>query len=113
MTENGQPEASPAVAVVLVTAPPSEAEALADRVVTERLAACVQLVGPIQSRYWWDGAVQSSAETLLILKTAPDRVAALQDRVVELHSYEVPEFVVFETDQGLAAYLSWVTDSTR
>jgi periplasmic divalent cation tolerance protein len=99
------------VSLVLCTVPAEEAEGLVQRILSARLAACVNLVGPVRSRYWWEGRVESAEEILLLMKVPADRVDALRERVVAWHSYDVPEFLEFTASSGLAAYLAWVTDS--
>lgn len=95
--------------LVLVTAPPgAPAAELARALVTERLAACVNVLGGVTSVYRWEGAVQSDAEALLLIKTRADRLAALEARVGELHPYDVPEFVVLEPAHVEARYRAWL-----
>ena len=96
------------VSVVLCTAPVDEAASLADRLLEARLVACANLVGPVESRYWWEGKIQSGRETLLVLKTETALVPRLTERIEEWHSYSVPEVLAFEAGSGLEAYLSWV-----
>jgi periplasmic divalent cation tolerance protein len=92
---------------------PATAERIAGTLVAERLAACVNVLPGLRSVYRWKGAVERADEVLLLIKTRPDRYPALQDRVQELHPYELPELVAVETDSGLPAYLRWVVDETR
>lgn len=99
--------------MVLVTAPSQEvAGELARQVVEERLAACVNVIGGVRSVFRWEGAIDEAEEVLLLLKTRADRVDALRDRVVSLHPYEVPEFVVLPIAQGLEPYLGWIRAET-
>ena len=65
------------------------------------------------SFYRWKGLVERDAERQLVIKTTRDRLPALEARLRELHSYELPEFLVLPIDQGGQAYLNWVTDQTR
>ena len=104
-------EQEPRVVLVLCTVPEQEAAALADRLLEERLVACVNFVGPVRSRYRWEGALEESRETLLLMKTTSVLRASLRSRIVELHSYAVPEVLEFEADSGLPAYLGWVADA--
>ncbi len=97
--------------VVLSTAPEPEARALADRLLADGLVACVNLVGPVTSRYVWQGRIEESRETLLVLKTSVAQVDALRARLVDLHSYEVPECLAFEVGAGHQAYLDWVVSA--
>lgn len=101
------------VVVVLSTVPPDRAEDLAEALVRSGLAACVNQIGPVRSRYVWQGAVESAEETLLLIKTTAARAPDLRARLVELHPYEVPEVIQLAVAGGLPAYLQWVVDSVR
>lgn len=97
------------VVVVLVTVPsPGAADRIARPLVEERLAACVNVVGPIRSIYRWKDAVQEDAEHLLVVKTRRALLDRLGARVAELHEYDVPEVVALPVVGGSAAYLAWV-----
>lgn len=87
-----------------------EGERLAEALVGERLAACVHVVGPIRSIYRWQGEVHRDEEHLLFIKTTRERCAALERRVRELHSYDVPEVIVLPIEGGSAAYLAWLRE---
>jgi periplasmic divalent cation tolerance protein len=86
---------------------------IASTLVTERLAACVNVLGEMDSIYRWKDGVESDRERQLIIKTTADRVAALKVRLHEIHSYELPEFLVLPVADGSEPYLSWVRQSTR
>ena len=97
------------IVIVLTTAPADDrAEQLAQQLVEERLVACVNVFQPMVSVYRWKGQVERDAERQIVMKTTRDRVAALEARLRELHSYELPEFLVIAADEGSAAYLAWV-----
>jgi len=83
---------------------------LADTLVGERLAACVNIVPGLRSVYRWQGAVECDNEVLLLIKTTRARLPALSARVVELHPHELPEVVAVEVAGGLSAYLDWVAE---
>ncbi len=85
---------------------------LASILVTERLAACVNVFGEMESVYRWKGAIETDRERLLIIKTTTERLPALQTRLHEVHAYEVPEFVVLPVIGGSEKYLNWVREST-
>lgn len=89
----------------------NDARILADAVVAERLAACAQIVGPIESVYWWNGAVTGGSEWLVRCKTTQARSEALVTRLRELHPYEVPEILVLEPVGVDDAYRTWVRES--
>lgn len=101
------------VSIVFVTAG-SEEEALkiGRTLVAERLAACANIVPGIRSVYRWKGEICSDSEFLLIVKTRSSLFSSLMKRVLDLHSYEVPEIVTFPVDRGLPAYLDWVLENT-
>ena len=89
------------------------AERIARMLVGERLAACVNVVPGLRSVYRWKGAIEHAEEALLLIKTRPERMPGLQERLLQLHPYELPELVAVEADSGLPAYLQWVADETR
>ncbi len=97
--------------VLTTTASPEEAARLGRALVEERLAACATLLPGAQSIYRWEGAIESSVETMLLLKTGADQVAALEARLHELHSYQTPEFLVLAVDAGSQRYLDWLKAS--
>lgn len=88
------------------------ASRLADALVDERLAACVNLLPGLRSVYRWQGAIERGDEVLLLIKTTRARLPALSARVVELHPAELPEVVAVEVAGGLPAYLDWVAEQT-
>jgi periplasmic divalent cation tolerance protein len=95
------------VVVVLSTLPDDPAaERIVRTLVDEKLAACVNLFSPMTSVYRWKGAVESSTERQVLIKTSRALVAALQRRLKELHPYELPEFLVVDVD-GSPEYLRW------
>jgi periplasmic divalent cation tolerance protein len=99
--------------VVLVTAGSAEeARRLGRALVEERLAACVNVVGPVRSIYRWQGAVEEADECLLVVKARAADVGALEARVRALHSYEVPELIALPLRAGSAPYLAWLADAT-
>ena len=100
------------IAVVLTTiGPDADGVALARTLVSEGLAACVNVLPPMQSVYRWQGAVQVEPEQQLVIKTAPGNLAALEARLHQLHPYELPEFLVFGAE-GSVAYVDWVRAAT-
>ncbi len=95
--------------LILVTASPrAEAKRIAHALVEERLAACVNLIGGVHSVYRWKETVETADEILLLIKTQQEKVDAVRTRVHELHSYEVPEFLVLDVADGSSAYLEWI-----
>jgi len=90
-----------------------EAERIAGRLLEERLAACVQIIGPVRSTYWWRGNIESSEEWLCLLKTREDLYDDLEETVRNIHSYEVPEILALPIVKGNPDYLKWLTEETR
>jgi periplasmic divalent cation tolerance protein len=99
--------------VLTTTANAEEAARISRTLVEERLAACATLLPGAQSIYRWEGTVEEAAETLLLLKTSAERLAALEVRLHELHSYETPEFLVLGVEAASTAYLAWLLESVR
>lgn len=98
--------------VALTTVPDGRvARRMAQKVVEERLAACVNIVGPIKSVFRWKGGVEQIAEHLLVMKTTVDRTPALGERIEELHPYETPEFLSLSVVGGVRDYLEWIVNS--
>jgi uncharacterized protein involved in tolerance to divalent cations/8-oxo-dGTP pyrophosphatase MutT (NUDIX family) len=87
-----------------------EAEQVAQALVREKLAACVNRIHSVRSVYRWQGEVEQSDEELLIIKTRKELFSAVEKRVRELHSYSVPEIIALPIIAGSAAYLDWVRD---
>lgn len=85
-----------------------EAEAIAEALVREGLAACVQIAGPIVSVYQWEGEVARAEEWLLLAKTTAARYRDLEATIAAVHSYEVPEIVAVPIERGSEAYLAWL-----
>lgn len=100
--------------VVLVTASSKEeANKIARGLLEEKLAACVNIVEGLESRFWWQGKIDSAKEVLLIIKTRKTLFNKLAKKVKSLHSYTVPEIIAFPIISGSKAYLDWINDCTR
>ena len=89
-----------------------DAHSLASILVTERLAACVNVLGEMESVYRWKGSVESARERQMMIKTTAERLPEVEARVRALHPYEVPEFVVLPIAGGSEKYLAWIREST-
>ena len=90
-----------------------EAELIGRQLVEERIAACVNLLGPMQSYYWWKNQVQSDQETVLIAKTTQDKVPLATKRIRELHSYSCPCVVALPVVDGNEDFLAWIRSETQ
>ena len=101
------------VVIVLTSVPEGdEGEALARRLIDDRLAACVNLLAPMTSFYRWKGVVERDVERQLVVKTTQDRVPEIRSRLAAMHSYELPEFLVLPVADGSPGYLEWVRNET-
>lgn len=89
------------------------AKRIGKAVIGEQLAACVTILGTCQSLYRWNGKIQESAESLMMIKTTARCYERLQKRIKGLHSYAVPEIVAVSITKGLPDYLDWVRSSVR
>ena len=100
------------VFVLTTIAAEADGAALARTLVDERLAACVNVLPAMTSVYRWKGQVEQDREQQVLIKTTADRLTALDARLRQLHTYELPEFVVLEAGAS-AAYLAWVEESVK
>jgi uncharacterized protein involved in tolerance to divalent cations len=100
------------VTILTTTATEADAEMIADALLADGLAACVQML-PIRSRYLWKGEVQREAEQLLLIKTREALFEAARARIRSLHPYETPEILALPIAAGDVDYLTWIRDSTR
>jgi periplasmic divalent cation tolerance protein len=89
------------------------AEQAAARLVEERLAACAQVLGPVDSTYRWQGKIERSSEWYCHLKTTLERFPALEHRLRTLHPYETPEIIAVPIIGGSPDYLSWIRASVN
>ena len=102
-------------AILVFCTCPDEAVAdrIADALVAERLAACVNRLAGVASTYRWKDEVHHDHECLLLIKTTIERFAALRERIVALHPYELPEVIAVDVVRGLPSYLDWIAAETR
>lgn len=101
------------VLLALCTCPDDKsAGQIADALVKERLAACVNRLPGLTSAYLWQGKLEHAAETLLLIKTTNARFNALCERLREMHPYDLPEIIALPVTKGLPRYLQWVNSCT-
>jgi len=98
--------------VITTTDSKAAAEDIARVLVERRLAACVQVLGPIQSTYRWQGHVETAAEWQCLIKSCADRYCEIEGTIRALHSYEVPEIISIPINGGSRVYLEWLATST-
>ncbi len=98
--------------IVLVTAPDRKtARLLAHAALESRLVACTNLLPAVESHYWWQGKLERSNEVLLMFKTTRRKLARLEKKILSLHPYDTPEFVVLPISAGSRRYLDWLDAS--
>ena len=110
MTANPKPDL---VVAFSTASSPEEARRIASALVAEQLAACVNMVDDIHSIYRWQGAIESALESLMLIKTRANLLPAIELRLRELHSYEVPELVAVPIEDGAQPYLDWLIASSH
>ena len=99
--------------VVLTTAGSEpQANKIAETLVSRRLAACVNIIGPICSVFRWDGKVQSEEERLLVVKSKTDLFPEIEKTILEVHSYDCPEIIQLPIQAGFKKYLAWLGTET-
>ena len=98
------------VQVVCTVGTELEAERIARAVVEQRLAACVQIIAPVQSIYWWRGAIERSTEWMCVMKTKWEKFEGLRRAIREQHTYETPEIIATPIVGGDEAYLAWIEE---
>ena len=110
----GSPDAPRKMVQVTTTTPSRDlAVQIAEAAVTEGLAACAQVLGPLESTFRWQGAVDQATEWYCHCKTTADRLPDLEHRIRELHPSEVPEIIALPIVGGSAAYLAWIEQTVN
>ena len=90
-----------------------DADRIARTLVEDRVAACVQVIGPVKSTYWWKGNVEEASEWLCVMKTREKLYADLEASLKAVHPYEVPEIVAVPVVKGSVVYLRWIEEETK
>src|SRR5439155_24030674 len=102
-----------AIQVVTTTSEKKDAETLAQAVLDNRLGACVQISGPIESRYWWNGRIETAAEWTVTIKTRRELYKPLEKLLLDLHSYDQPEILATAVAEVSAGYLKWLAEQVQ
>ena len=97
--------------IVYVTCPPNDSERIAETVINEKLAACVNIL-PAKSLYYWEDKLCRDEEALMIMKTTRGRYNDLERKIKEIHPYSIPEIVAIKAESVEADYLKWVHEQT-
>ena len=99
--------------VFTTTDRPGDAENISKVLVTRRLAACAQVLGPITSTYWWEGKMETSQEFLVLIKTRKDLYPKVEKAILDNHPYDVPEIVAIPITEGSEKYLKWIDEEVE
>jgi len=99
------------VIIFVTCASKKEAEKIVAALLNKRMVACGNIVGGVESKFWWKGKIDSAKETLLILKTKAAKFRAVGKEVERLHSYDVPELIAMPIVRGSKKYLNWINDN--
>lgn len=98
--------------LIMCTCPEKEADKLTGVLLEKHLVACVNVIRGIVSKYWWKGKLETDVEALLLMKTKPALAEKVIAGIKEAHSYEVPEVIVVDIEDGNADYLNWIQEVT-
>ena len=101
------------IQVITTTAKKEDAEKIAASLVEKRLAACVQILGPIHSTYRWEGKVEQTEEWQCLIKSRQDLFFDLEQVIKAIHPYEIPEIIATTITAGSADYLQWLRDEIK
>jgi periplasmic divalent cation tolerance protein len=100
--------------LIFITCPNERiAERISESLLKKKLVACVNMVPKIKSVYWWEGKIERSRETLLLIKTKDELFNPVKKEVIKLHPYEVPEVVCVKIRKGHEKYLNWIKEATK
>lgn len=101
------------VVIFITVSGKEEADKIATKLVEEKLAACVNIIGNVESVFWWEGKIDRAKELLLVAKSTAEKVDEIIAAVKSLHSYEVPEIIALPISAGFKPYLNWINESVR
>src|ERR1041385_8612943 len=102
------------IVLALSTFPDREtAQQISNQLVTEKFAACANILPAIESIYRWKDKIETSSETLVFFKLSEDRQSAFQEKLRSLHLYEIPEIIFVPISSGLPEYLKWIAENSR
>ncbi|MDH5326299.1 MAG: divalent-cation tolerance protein CutA [Gammaproteobacteria bacterium] len=104
---------SPTIAIITTCPDAKSAHVVADTLVKQNLAACVNIITGVTSVYRWQNQIEHSTEQLLLIKTVKANYTAVEQCILKVHPYELPEVISVPIDKGYAAYLSWIRENSR
>lgn len=101
--------------IQIITTVPNKiiANKITRKLLEERLASCVQISSPIKSYYWWEGKIQKSKEWICIIKSHKNLFPKINDQILNIHPYKVPEIITISIKDGNSDYLEWIKNETN
>ena len=100
--------------LIITTVPDTKVgQIIAEKIINERLAACVTLSSPGQSLYWWKGKITQDQEHTLFIKTKKEAYRKLEEKIRQLHPYDIPEIIALPVYAGSKDYLNWIDNETQ
>ena len=102
-----------AIVIFVTTSTEEEAHSIAELLLGQKKAACVNIVPRVESSFWWQGKLDSAQESLLIIKTRASLLPEIIELVKSVHSYEVPEIIALPIIGGSEHYLKWIDDEVK
>ncbi|GMT40715.1 MAG: dihydroorotate dehydrogenase [bacterium] len=108
MSNNTDQLVEEGVLLVLVTCPMDQSEGIASALLESKLAVCINIIPRVKSFYRWQGKVQQDNESLMLIKCSSDNYRALEESILDMHPYELPEIITVSVSGGLSDYLNWV-----
>lgn len=101
------------IVVIMTAADKEEAVKIVRHLLSERLIACANIVGPVSSLFWWEGRIDEADEFLVFMKSKKELFKRLSESAKEIHSYQVPEIIALPVIEGLSSYLDWLGASLQ
>lgn len=103
----------PFIMVLITTSSREEAEKIARTLLTEKLIACANIIGPAHSLFWWQGKIDEAQEHIIFMKTRKDLFEKLSQKIKALHSYQVPEIIATPITKGFKPYIEWLNKNLQ
>lgn len=94
--------------IFMTASSPEEARKITDKLLNEKMIACANVIPKVESRYWWEGKIETSNEALVIMKTVEGNFKKIEEKIKEIHSYEVPEIISVGISGGSEEYFRWI-----
>jgi len=101
------------ITIFTTTEKKEDAERISSHLLEARLVGCVQIVGPIQSGFWWEGKIEKAEEWLVLIKTAERLYGEVEAAIKTVHPYKVPEILAIPVTEGNPDYLNWLSSSVK